>query len=554
MYQGKFASKDKKGNLPQRTEQIPRGPRPAGRTQENLSDAGRPAARPVPQSSRNQPPRPMPRQETVQRPMPQSRPAAGNGMNQRPPYQKPMPQNVQPFEGMPEPMPRKRHYGGLIFYILFFACLFAIYTFTYVKLGDLQDWLVRYEAAQPTHMYEQVFQTYFEHPNWGLLYDNAGIPESQYEGKEAFVAYMEEKVGDTALTGLETSNGLSRDKRYIVRLGDEKIASFTLVDQNHATEKTDIPNWQLGEIELYYERVGTYYVKTVQGQQAQVNGVPLEEMNTIRVSTTKANTYLPEGVSAPLTAVHQVDGLMVKPTVTVTGADGKAVETSYDEDTHTFTVPAADGAQMDADLKAYTLSAIKTYAMYMSVKGGLENELANYFQRGTELFKTFTSMERTWNQRYKDHSFSDDKVTDYVRYSEDLFSARVSTSLHLQRTDGTEKVTLLDQSMFFKKINGQWKCYEMTAVDVSEPVEQVRLTFRNGTQILKTELVDASLAKVECPAVEVPQGKKFLGWVVEERKENGDRVMRLTLEPDESNVAAAPAEGLSPMVLLPLFE
>ena len=522
MYQGKFASKDKKGNLPQRTEnpRVSRDqPRPAAAQARPAAPQPRPAARP--QQPQNRP-------RNMDRPMP-------------------------PQQPVPEP-PRKRHYGGLIFYIIFFSCILAIYSFTYLKLGDLQNWLVRYEAAQPTRKYEEIFDLYFKNPNWGLLYDNAGVSESVYEGRDAYVTYMEEKVGDTPLTGLETSAGLSKDKKFIIRLGDEKVAAFTLVDKNHASGKTDIPNWQLGEIELFFERSGTYYIKTIEGQQVQVNGVPLGDGSIISVSTTRAGEYLPEGVTAPFTALYQADGLMTAPQITVTDQNGNQVETAYDPESRTYTVAAAAGETMDAELQKRVLSALKTNAMYMSAKGGLEEELAEYFQRGTDLFKTFTSMERTWNQKYKDHSFSDDKVTDYVRYNDDMFSARVSTTLHLVRGDRTEKVTVLDQSMFFQKVQGKWKCFEMTAVDVSEPVEKVRLTFKNGTQILKSELVDASLTMVECPPVEVPEGKTFTGWVVEERKENGDRIMRLTLEPNEQNFAASPLDGLKPMVLLPLFE
>ena len=529
MYQGKFSSKDKKGKAPQHVTEQPR-------EMPVQQEWG------MPRPDRN---RPMPPQG---RPMPPQ----GRPMPQRPvqPVQDP----TRPMQQPPVQQPVKRHYGGLIFYIIVFACILAIYTFTYFKLGDLQNWLIRYEAAQPTYMYEQVFKTYFEHPNWGLLYDNAGVKGSTYEGKEAFVSYMEQKVGDTPLTGLETSAGLSRDKKYIVRLGDEKLASFTLVDKNNATEKTDIPNWQLGEIELFFQRIGTYYIETVQGQKVQVNGVPLDETATIRIATTRANEYLPEGVSAPMTALHQVDGLMVKPEITVTDANGNPVEVTYNEESRTFTVPAAKGQEISQAEKDLALEAIKTYAVYMSSKGGHENELAEYFERGTDLFKTFTSMERTWTQTNAGRSFSDDTVTDTVKYSDDLFSARVSTNLHLKRKDGTEKVTKLDNSMFFKKKNGEWKCYDMTAVNVSEPVEKVKLTFQNGDQILKSDFVDASVNQVDCPQVTAPDGKTFSGWVIEERKENGDIVKRIMLEPDENGKASVPADGLKPMVLMPLFE
>ena len=455
---------------------------------------------------------------------------------------------------VPEAAPKKRHYGGLIFYIFFFACVLAVYTFTYFKLGDLQDWLVRYEAAQPTKKYEEIFTAYFEHPNWGLLYDNAGIEETAYEGRDAFVSYMEQKVGDTPLTGLETSAGLSKDKKYIVRLGDEKIASFTLVDRNQATEVTDIPDWQLGTIELFFERGGSYQIRTVQGQKVQVNGVPLDDTAMIRVSTTKAGEYLPEGVYPPLTATYQVDGLMVEPQVTVTDSSGNAVETTYDQETHTFSVASVGPGSIDEDKKELVLDAIKTYAKYMSVKGGMENDLAKYFKRGTDLWKTCVSMERRWNQTYSKSYFSDEEVKDFVQYTDSLFSARVKVNLHLVRSDGTEKVTELDRSMFFENDSGKWKCYDMTAVDVSEGVEKVRLTFKNGDQVLKSELVDTSAKEVQCPAVTAPEGKTFGGWMVEERKPNGDRVMHLTLVPGENGNAPVPGDGLKPMVLLPLFE
>lgn len=478
--------------------------------------------------------------------------------NPRPPMQDPS--RPMPLQPLPQE-PKRRHIGGLIFYTVFFACILLIYTFTYFKLGDLQDWLVRYESAQPTKKYQEVFHLYFEDPNWGLLYDNAGVKESAFEGRDAYIAYMEEKVGDQPLTCLETSAGLSKDKKYIVRLGDEKVASFTLTDKNLQAGETgavseipEIPNWQLGTIELFYEGAGTYYVQTLEGQKVQVNGVPLEETNTVQMVTSKANEYLPEGVTAPTSLVHQVDGLMVKPTVTVTDAAGKTVETAYDEETHTFTVPALQEQQIGEAEKKVALEALKTYAMYMSVKGGMENELAQYFQRGTEVFKTITSMERNWNQRYKDHNFTDDGIKDYVRYNDELFSARVTTTLHLVRSDNTEKVNQLDQSMFFKKVDGQWKCFEMTAVDVSGPVTKVKLTFKNEDQILKSDFLDASATQVECPAVTAPAGKNFAGWMVEERKPNGDRVMRLVLQPNENNVAAVTGGELKPMVLMPLFE
>ena len=40
--------------------------------------------------------------------------------------------------------------SGVIFYTIFFLCIFLFYTATYFGLLELRDWLNRYEMAQPT--------------------------------------------------------------------------------------------------------------------------------------------------------------------------------------------------------------------------------------------------------------------------------------------------------------------------------------------------------------------------------------------------------------------
>ena len=532
MYQGKFANKNKGGHTAERQQPETQRSMPQYQEEPQYQEYSAPR-RPAPQQAR----RPMPQQN--QRPMPQQ-------------PRRPMPQQAAPV--IQEAPRKKSHVGGLVFYTIFFLFVFVFYTCVFFGLQSLQEWLVRYEAAQPTRKSQEIFQQYFEHPNWGLLYDNAGIEQSTYEGKAAFVSYMEQRVGDTPLTFLETSAGLSKDKKYIVRLGNEKIASFTLTDRNQAEEVTDIPDWQLGEIELFYQCTETYRVETLEGYTTLVNGVALDETANIRVGTNKAGQYLPEGVNPPTTYTQEISGLMAKPDVKVTDQSGKAVEVQYDETDHTFRVPALAKEEIPQAEKDTALEAIKTYAVYMSSKGGGDEKLAKYFKRGTPLHKTITGMERTWNQSFKDYEFTDETVTDYVRYNEDLFSARVKVTLHLNRKDGTEKVTDVDQSMFFTRESGSWKCYDMTAVNVMEPVEKVRITFRNGDTVLSTELYDTEVTQIQCPQVSAPEGKTFSGWVMEEVKDNGDRVMRVMLTPDESGLAAAPADGLQPMNLTPLFE
>jgi hypothetical protein len=114
--------------------------------------------------------------------------------------------------------------GSVIFYTLYFLFIFLFFVAVYFGLTWLQGWLVDYEAAQPTTKSEEIFHQLFDDPDWGALYDAAGIADTEYEGKEAFVTYMEELVGDKELSYQLTSSGLSKDKKYFVNLEGKRLA------------------------------------------------------------------------------------------------------------------------------------------------------------------------------------------------------------------------------------------------------------------------------------------------------------------------------------------
>ena len=148
---------------------------------------------------------------------------------------------------------RELRKGSVAFYTVFFLFVFVFYTGLYFGMVQLRDWLVDFENAQPTTRSKQVFTEYFETPDWGKIYDLSINAQKGSGDKAAVVAYMEEKTAGKTLTYTETSAGLSGNMKYIVRTGNEKLASFLLIDLNNAEEITDLHDWQLGEIELFVQ-------------------------------------------------------------------------------------------------------------------------------------------------------------------------------------------------------------------------------------------------------------------------------------------------------------
>ena len=118
--------------------------------------------------------------------------------------------------------------GTIVFYSIYGAFVAIFIAAILVATSFLKDWLIRYEASQPEHKAQQVFDDLFAVPDWENLYELAGVQDTPYEGKDHFAAYMNHKVGTTALTCEETAAGLSGDHKYIVKLGEEKIEDLTV--------------------------------------------------------------------------------------------------------------------------------------------------------------------------------------------------------------------------------------------------------------------------------------------------------------------------------------
>lgn len=530
MYQGKFDSKNKRTTVDVSQLVAQRNSAPS---QEQ------PQRQPV----RENPPRTNPartqqptRQQNVRQSQPTRQPSG-----KRPPV----------TQTVPEKHRKGPRLGGVIFYTLYFMFILVFFVATFFGLQWLQGWLADYQAAQPTTKSQEVFDQLFSHPDWGALYDAAGIEDTPYEGKEQFVSYMENKVGDATLTFKETSAGLSGDKKYFVLLGDEKIASFTLSGQTAAI--TDIPDWELGSVELFFDRSETFYIQNVDGHTVEVNGVPLDDSHVIQIATTAAAERLPIGVTGTSTCTQEISDLMAVPTVTIFDKSGKSMEVSYDAETHTFTEQTEANTISDSEREA-ALNAAKTNCLFMIEKAS-KADIAKYFDTSSDVYSVIVNLGNLWVQDNNGYRFTKEEVSDYARYSDDLFSAHVVLNLNVTRKDGTTKDFGYDQTLFFRKQDtGKWLVYDATNADVNAPVGKVRLTFMNGDTVLSSEFVKTDATELDTPLVSAPEGKVFIGWYRIDKYDNGT-TYTMAFDPDENGHVTIPnGTTLEPMTLYALFE
>ena len=548
MYQGKFEAKNRaaRSSTPAPEQEAPRQVYKPHQSASEAAKAQMPQARPQ-----------TPGGGAQQRPVPNGqRPAPNGGRPQQAPYGGQRPQN--PYPNMQrgqvaKPQKKGPHLDSIIFYTLYFLFIAIFAGGTFLGLNWLDNWLVDYEAAQPTVKCQEVFDELFGAPDWGKLYDLAGIQDTAYEGKDAFVAYMTEKVGDNPLTFVETSAGLSGDKKYFVKLGDERIASFTL--EGKQEKKTDIPDWQFGKVELFFAREDGYLIQKVDGHTAYVNGVALDDSFTIQITSTSAEEFLPIGTTGAKTCIQRIDGLMVKPTVTVKDQTGAEMPVTYDEEKGMF-MEQTEANTITSEEEECVIGALKAYAEFMINASGARASLAKYYDTNSDAYADILKIgSELWMNTDRGHRFTSESVTDYCKYSDDLFSARGKVVINVTLKDGNTKDFTVDQAVFFRKSNGAWKCYGMTNEDVTKPVGKVRLTFidNNGTTLVD-DFFRTDESVLTTPVLSAPEGKVFSGWY-KESNEGGRKELTIVFTPDENGKVTIPnGTTLEPMTLYPLFE
>lgn len=441
--------------------------------------------------------------------------------------------------------------GSVIFYLFLAAYVYIFLQAANYGYGLLMDWLGRLEASQPGVKSQELFEDLFADPDWEELYRMAGEENTIYEGAEEYAAYMEAKVGNDKLTYVQTSAGLSKDKKYIVKHDGKRIAEFTMT--NDAPEDADIPQWRLGEVFVYYTRQESLTIFTVPGHRVFINGVELDTASHVICTTeTVAEEYLPEGVHGYRDMTLYFEVLLVQPEVTILDENDVPMEVRYDAETNLYSEVLPEVAQISDQQRDTVVAAGQAYGKYM-ITALKKSELKNYFFEDGTAFTDITSVDR-YMQSYKSYEFSEAVISDFYQYSAELYSAHMSMVLYVTRSNGTVKDYTLETTFFLKPDEtGNWLVDSMTNVHLQETITMVKLQFFKGNEEVQTQWVNANSAQIVLPELDIPEGKEFLGWYT--KTVDGLNVSYTPVfKPSETGIVYLPESyELKPMVLYAQF-
>lgn len=444
---------------------------------------------------------------------------------------------------------RKRWRGVLRFWITLLALSLCVLILLCCASIPFRSLLEQYEASQYKYYRDSVYEMLFEDPDWALLYDLAGVESTEYEGKNAFVEYMEEKVGDQELTWTETSTGLSDSHRFLLRCGGETVAAFT-IDQTDA-DGALLPSWTLTGVEVFFERTESVTIQTLPDYTVYVNGIALDESHITTTVHTVAEDHLPEGVHSYRWVELQAGDFLVEPDVVILDENNNPVTVYYAEQTDLYSTDIPVSPEITEEEYSIVTEAAKARALF-DIRAINISQLRQYFDSTTQIYTDISDAD-PFVKSYRSYTIDEESlaVTDFCRYSDDLFSAKVSVSMEIKVKWKTYKTYERTATYFFTRSgSGAYLVTSETEADLLKQIKQVHLTYMMNDTVLLSEMLDSGTTVFHAPEAANAEGSQPSAWG--KLEEDGSITVVLEVSSDGSFVLAE-GQSLEPMTLYPLY-
>ena len=193
----------------------------------------------------------------------------------------------------------------------------------HIVLFGVNGFLKDFEAAQPKHVAEEVFYTYFADFSAGRFLDICEDDATKYEMRENLITYLDTLTKDAKITYHSISTGMDDVLQYVVRAGDTKFASFTLEKDIDDKESRFTP-YKPGKFALYTDAKTKVDVEIPTGYTLYLNGVEVSRECIIQEGIkTPSCAHMPKGVAGTTLEKYKVAGFIRPPTVEVYSPNGQ---------------------------------------------------------------------------------------------------------------------------------------------------------------------------------------------------------------------------------------
>lgn len=360
-----------------------------------------------------------------------------------------------------------------VFWTSYFLFLAAMIVFWIFVLRYVNDCLLTYENAQP----ERVVETLAQALQNGQAEEILSFSPSENRFQDPDLA---KKRYLTYLSGKEISYDKdpgsydAQNPVYRLYAGDRQIATVSLHERSSKPLMLilSMQEWDVASAEPIMENGGKdLIIYAPDTCVVRINGVEADERELNgEVHDIKEFAYAAEYTSVPKLVEYEISGLFDEPEIEIFDSFGEKME--YTQTDNIIDASVFPTSEMDGQLADYVLQNAINYSNFFSRDlPGCQKSVAPLrpmFPEGSEFLELADNYRKHDMWMYSSHAaptFSNERVTDYVRYSEDFFSCNVyfEKKMLLTKTGATRTV-ITNDTYYYVKIDDKWVIADMRTI------------------------------------------------------------------------------------------
>lgn len=340
------------------------------------------------------------------------------------------------------------------FYKIFLSVAGGLLALILIGCIGLTFVLKDYESAQPDRIAEACFLAAAEQGDFASLRP-AGT--ESFETADAINTACAERVKGQQVNMLKGVKGSDDSVPYILKVGDEKLLTFTLVKADKKS-KFGFTTYEIGKVNFHFAKDIT--VKAPADCTVSVNGVPVGEQYLSGDAEVDEMLPMPDGLKPIPVLTYTVADILSEPTITAVGSEGDNRLISYHRGGNYYQVGGEQNAELAEQYGNYVVEATEKYATWMA-DDGYFGMVAAYFEPNTETYRYIRETEVSFVWDHDRYDFSDAKATDFCQYSDTVFTCRVQVTQNLYLAGQEPYHDYIDLTLCMHKVDGKYLVYSL---------------------------------------------------------------------------------------------
>ncbi len=368
-----------------------------------------------------------------------------------------------------------------VFYPVYFGCIVLFCALLAAGLWVLNSYLTAFEASQPIHGAEDMFQKYFSGEDYVLALTDSGYKVNSFEtletASDALVAMKEGK--EVTFYAAASAEGEAVYNVVFVSPESEKEAEETETDGGEVSvqgipstkiatmrfvKKTEEGPWgffgyEFAGMEMFLKGEKSVRVTAPSDAKVSLNGVEISSDYIVGQAEHEFNAYLPQGVKGITLCTYEVGSLLGDSVLSCTDAQGANMALTQNEESGEYTAGLNYSQTLKDTHSERVMKGMQEYAKYIQNDGRI-GLVAQYFDTSSMFYRNiaYNLSQFVWD--HNSYHFEKEYIDEFYAFDDNTFCCHVSFDHVLKLRGREDYVDVLDMIVFVKKKGNNFYIYD----------------------------------------------------------------------------------------------